>query len=562
MPLNTFCTLIFRLSLLFLLLIAGASTQAEATNSQDIQRVHAAETVVADQPINVFVELSGRQSFEGLDVQLPDGWRLLEAHAARDAGSEPVEFQIVQPTGPIASVRTDQPLRGRLTIVLKMLPGLEAGEATIQVARWSEARGSGYAESLSVRVLDPTISRNPAYRVVSGTPVQLHRNTIPGLGAQDPVTLEFWIKTTGLREVILSTWDGDDTQAYPVEIMTDAQGHLRVYRGYPGYHEGLVSPRPVSDGTWHHVAYVVDPDEGWMRLILNGFAVDSLRLSPIEIENTLPLAFGGRSVEAHTDAGPLYTGLLDEFRMWPEARSVALIRWYLRAELPSPPMGAIRLGFEEPIPDYILFGSYVAEAIADEDLQFRSPIEQFVADPVNGIVELSWRSGDNTSIGYQLERSVDGHNFDVIAIVDADQAVVQLADGTRVFQTVDYPPASPVVFYRVRRIVEIGEGHVTASIKLGLGSTNGEERILAIHGNSPNPFRERTMLTVEVPESGHVQITIWDVTGSRVAVIFEGELQEGRHEIPIVLDQVPNGVYFARLQTAIGVAAHRMTVAR
>ena len=151
---------------------------------------------------------------------------------------------------------------------------------------------------------------------------------------------------------------------------------------------------------------------------------------------------------------------------------------------------------------------------------------------------------------------------EVVSTLDMNQAAMQLPDGTRVYDTVDFPPASAVVYYRVRRLLETGEGHVTASIKLGLGQSNIEERFLAIHGNSPNPFRERTTLTIEIPESGHAQITIWDVTGARIAVIFEGELLEGRHEIPIVLSQVPSGVYFARIQTAEGVAAHRMTVAR
>jgi len=75
---------------------------------------------------------------------------------------------------------------------------------------------------------------------------------------------------------------------------------------------------------------------------------------------------------------------------------------------------------------------------------------------------------------------------------------------------------------------------------------------LAIHAR-PNPSRGQFDFDVHVGEEGTARITIVDVRGRRVAVPFEGRLDQGRHSIHWqgdAKDRIVPGIYFARIDAA------------
>ena len=53
---------------------------------------------------------------------------------------------------------------------------------------------------------------------------------------------------------------------------------------------------------------------------------------------------------------------------------------------------------------------------------------------------------------------------------------------------------------------------------------------LVLHPASPNPFRSATRLAYDLPRSGPVRITVFDVSGRRVAALLDAVQTEGRHE--------------------------------
>ncbi len=66
----------------------------------------------------------------------------------------------------------------------------------------------------------------------------------------------------------------------------------------------------------------------------------------------------------------------------------------------------------------------------------------------------------------------------------------------------------------------------------------------------PNPFNERATITLSLPESGEVKAQIYDITGRRVAVLLNGSVAAGTHELAWDADGLASGVYFLRVQTA------------
>ena len=66
--------------------------------------------------------------------------------------------------------------------------------------------------------------------------------------------------------------------------------------------------------------------------------------------------------------------------------------------------------------------------------------------------------------------------------------------------------------------------------------------------NYPNPFNATTTLSYMLPQSRSVTISVYNLLGQRVATIFDGNRQAGRHIITWDAAAFPSGVYFARLE--------------
>lgn len=66
-----------------------------------------------------------------------------------------------------------------------------------------------------------------------------------------------------------------------------------------------------------------------------------------------------------------------------------------------------------------------------------------------------------------------------------------------------------------------------------------------LHANFPNPFNPTTTLTYDLPESGHVQLSVYDVTGREVARLVDSRMEAGYHQATFSGEHLSSGVYFA-----------------
>lgn len=67
-----------------------------------------------------------------------------------------------------------------------------------------------------------------------------------------------------------------------------------------------------------------------------------------------------------------------------------------------------------------------------------------------------------------------------------------------------------------------------------------------LHQNYPNPFNPATKIKFDLPENGPVSISVYDVTGKEVAVLYAGELKAGSYEVDYNAASLTSGVYFYR----------------
>ena len=85
----------------------------------------------------------------------------------------------------------------------------------------------------------------------------------------------------------------------------------------------------------------------------------------------------------------------------------------------------------------------------------------------------------------------------------------------------------------------------TVSIWPGDDIMATEFSILAAY---PNPFNATTTISYSLPEQGEVAISIYNLLGQRVAIIFEGTREAGEYSITWDASDFSSGVYFARLE--------------
>jgi hypothetical protein len=62
----------------------------------------------------------------------------------------------------------------------------------------------------------------------------------------------------------------------------------------------------------------------------------------------------------------------------------------------------------------------------------------------------------------------------------------------------------------------------------------------------PNPFRAQTMIRFETAQE-RARLSVFNTIGGEVAVLFDKELQAGKHEVPFDGRRLAPGTYYVRL---------------
>jgi hypothetical protein len=87
---------------------------------------------------------------------------------------------------------------------------------------------------------------------------------------------------------------------------------------------------------------------------------------------------------------------------------------------------------------------------------------------------------------------------------------------------------------------------VTTLVVSGIDDNARTPNALAL-GNYPNPFNAQTNIIYELPNSGHVELSVYNITGQRVATLVDSYQDAGAKTINWDGAGVPSGIYFYRL---------------
>ncbi len=163
-------------------------------------------------------------------------------------------------------------------------------------------------------------------------------------------------------------------------------------------------------------------------------------------------------------------------------------------------------------------------------------------------------------------------------VVYRDTAAVFVPSDLRAVAMVDHPSATfddtpPFdCYYLIAAVNSFGysSGYSERVYTSDQVSPVGDEqtpKVLAISGVVPNPFNPMTTVKFDLPRSGRVQLSIFDLRGRLVRDLISGQMEAGSHDVVWNgrNDQgqtAAAGVYFARLSSADGHRTIKMVLAK
>ena len=71
----------------------------------------------------------------------------------------------------------------------------------------------------------------------------------------------------------------------------------------------------------------------------------------------------------------------------------------------------------------------------------------------------------------------------------------------------------------------------------------------ALYQNYPNPFNPSTTIKFALPVKTNLSLSVYNTLGEKVAEIFNGELEEGYHEMMFNASGLSSGIYFYKIES-------------
>ena len=81
---------------------------------------------------------------------------------------------------------------------------------------------------------------------------------------------------------------------------------------------------------------------------------------------------------------------------------------------------------------------------------------------------------------------------------------------------------------------------------------------LDLEQNYPNPFNSTTSIAFALPVQSRVQLTVLNVLGQTVAELYNGQLDQGSHQITFDASGLGSGMYYYKLVTPYAAVTRRM----
>ena len=154
-------------------------------------------------------------------------------------------------------------------------------------------------------------------------------------------------------------------------------------------------------------------------------------------------------------------------------------------------------------------------------------------------VQLHWQSLSEVNVqNYEVERSFDYETWQKITSI--------AAKNTKTVSNYGFTDQNnqKTAYYRLKITDFDGKFDYSATIEIKIIATE-----MVLQPSQPNPFGSQTAIAYTLPQAAETSLTITNQMGETVANLVQGAQEVGTHKIIFEPKNLPNGVYYIRLQS-------------
>lgn len=170
------------------------------------------------------------------------------------------------------------------------------------------------------------------------------------------------------------------------------------------------------------------------------------------------------------------------------------------------------------------------------------PVEltAFYGSLINNKVILEWiTSTESNNLGFEVERKSDNSNYQTIGFVNGNGS----SSNRITYNFTDQDLNHNRYYYRIKQIDFDGTFKYSDEIFVDIPFLSD----FILHPNFPNPFNPSTSIRFTVPVQSNVKITLIDILGREIAVLFNEVTEAGTKEIQMNGTSLSSGNYFVRM---------------
>jgi hypothetical protein len=169
------------------------------------------------------------------------------------------------------------------------------------------------------------------------------------------------------------------------------------------------------------------------------------------------------------------------------------------------------------------------------------PVEltSFTARAVGSAVNLNWETAtevDNN--GFDVERNSTG-TWQKIGFVEGHGT----ANSPKYYTFTDKSVTGNKIQYRLRQVDNDGAFEYSNVVEVELAPTT-----FALDQNYPNPFNPATMIRFSLPTASVVTLTVYNTLGEKVAMLLNGPMESGYHQVSFDAVNLPSGLYLYEIK--------------
>ncbi len=383
-----------------------------------------------------------------------------------------------------------------------------------------------------------------------------------------------------LHTIIISLFiiSFSNAQIVVLDDFETSAGHFNVATGYSGSTVGLISTTPTLDSTTAAVGmkslkivFIDDPGStsDWACRFLSGIGTQSnnVNMAPngwtgYWLKTNRPWLRTAPCIDAPSTAEIGDTANVTGDNQW------HLYQWNLGVDGQPYWKGWVTGNdtiSDDPTPTYDAIWFFAPNG-SDTTIVYLDqvswnptgmvPVElaTFEAFAGNGVVNLRWiTSTELNNRGFEIERRTENSAFRTIAFIKGNGTTTQVNG----YSYSDAVIKSGIYYYRLRQIDFDGTSEYSNEVMVTVLASPDQ---YALAQNYPNPFNPATTIVFAIPQTGFVNLAVFNLLGEKVAELVNEIKESGNHTVKFDAGNLSSGTYIYTLRVNGNVISKKMTL--